>query len=166
MSVGIKIEGIERMERDLQQFPINADKVVAKAMRKGGNAAAKVIRQKAPSWFRPVVGSKVYTKGHGATCMVGLFLGKEKKNIESDDDYIPIWWKAYWSNYGTLENRDPGHQFSRRRKNKTKDWKGGIKPQHWFEKIQHSGDDIFVIMMEKEYDKLIKRVWENGGKTV
>jgi len=163
--MSVRIEGIEQMERDLSQFPINADKVVNAAMRKGGSAVAKAIRPGVPSAFRHVVGSKVYTKGSGATCMVGLFLGKERKS-SSGNNGIPAFYKAYWQNYGTLENRDATHKFDRKRRDASANWKGGIRPRHWFEKASEGKESVYVSAMSKEYDRLIQKVWENGRATV
>ena len=44
------------------------------------------------------------------------------------DNYISEWQRNIWVEFGTLANRARSHKFKSARREKSKHWKGGIKP--------------------------------------
>lgn len=157
-----RITGVEQAMKDLAQFPINADKVVEKAMRKGGSAVAKRIRAGVKKSFRKAVKSKLYNKGEGSYVLVGLFKGRESHDAEKGA--IPAFFKAYWQNYGTLSRRDPSHQFEYPRKGRSAKFKGGIKPRGWFEGTAATAQSEFVPAMQREYSAQLEKLYSHAEK--
>lgn len=161
MDVAVRIDGMDGVMRDLDRFPINADKVVQKAMRKGGAAAARHLRRRTPQQWRRLVGSKVYTRTADAViCLVGLFAKKGRRGDR--DGEVPAWYRAYWACYGTLSRRDPSHRFVRPRKSVSRSWRGGVRPQRFYDAEVDGMAREYDTEMAREYNRLITKVYGNG----
>lgn len=131
------IEGAELALKELQEFPIKADKVVKDAMREASKAVAKNIRPKMPNkTFRKAVRYKIAEGKKYTFANVGILRPKKEGDYGMrNGKKIPSpWMRAYWKNFGTLSNRDPMHKFIYKRKKVSAGWKGGIKPTHFFER--------------------------------
>ena len=143
--MGVHIEGKEQLLQEIQQVPINADKVVKKAMQETSRAVAKDIRSAMPNkTFKKAIKSVVKAKDNVTLAYIGMFRAKDNWS----------WMKAYWSNFGTLSNRDPSHRFTAQRKGKSAAWSGGIRPKRFFEKATDGKDrqweDLFKKTLEKK----------------
>lgn len=120
------IEGAELSLKELQEFPIKADKVVKDAMKEASKVLVKSLKAKIPQKrFKKIVKSRVAEGKEYTFANVGLLRSKKDRWL---------WYRAYWKNYGTLSNRDPLHKFIYKRKKISAGWKGGIKPTHFFER--------------------------------
>ena len=141
--------------KQLQEFPIKADKVVKDAMREASKAVAQNIRPKMPNkTFRKAVKYKVSQRKDGNTyALVGILDSKKHNN----GGKIPRpFLKAYWKNYGTLANRDPQHKFAQPRKSISSGWRGGIKPSHFFEQAMSGTDEMWKRTFYDAMDKKAK----------
>ena len=144
--ISVKFEGIEDALKVLEKYPINAHKVVDKAIRKAGREAVKEVRNSVP-----VQGWRRMAKGKLKSYKEGVSFFKFGLYAKDKNDFSFV--KARWKNYGTLSNRDPNHQFSTKRKPKTAKWKGGIKPANFFEPAAERGFDKFSKRFIKELNK-------------
>lgn len=152
---GGHIVGIEQAQQLLKEFPINADKIVVKGLRKASSEFSKNLKTKMPrkSWAR-LVGSTI--KKGKIEGIVFARIGLREKNSAQHFE----WMKAYWSNYGTLSNRDKSHKFTQARKSKSANWKGGIKPANFFEKAMIDGEQILQQEFEKNVIKQLNDRYE------
>ena len=79
---------------------------------------------------------------------MGYFRSRQKEKSDVDD-----WFKAYWSEYGTLENRYAGHRFQRRRAARSRHFRGGIMPRLQYEGCKSDAIDAYQTRLEKEMVK-------------
>lgn len=170
MAASISISGLDDCLRFFDQAPANLMKVSRKAMRDASKATAGVIRKRVPKRWRRLVRyavDKDFRSGKlGALVglfQIGLAQGHQNPNQKAQ---IPDWFKAYWLNYGTLDNRDPEHQFkysvrhrgtaqARRRRNTT-----GVKPQHFFEAATPGWQETFVESFQESLKKQEKDLYD------
>lgn len=127
-----------------EKAPENMMKISQKAMREASKATAKQIRQGIPKRWRKIVKYKVKNYDGKLSARVGLY--GTNKNFD--------WFKAYWANYGTLQGRDPSHQFERKIKRnvKRRNNKGQIA-QNFFEASIKNWETTFVNKFESEVMK-------------
>lgn len=123
--------------------------MVKEAMRAASRPIARQMRSLMPNkTFRKAVKAKVADGKQYMFANIGIL--RPKKNWMT-------WNKAYWSNYGTLSNRDPSHTFAYARKRKSQKWKGGIRPAHFFESAEVGIEQTWKSDLKKE---LLKRARE------
>ena len=112
-----------------------------------GDYSLEQILTKLPSQYGKKLMHNIFAKAARpfVTSLRSEFNGSAKKGVttvrgKSND--VPALWaglvrtssnsfsyqKAYWKNFGTLENRMQGYPFLNTRKRKTANWKGGVKP--------------------------------------
>ena len=140
----IKIEGVEDCIRMFDKAPENMMKISQKAMREASKATAKQIRQGIPKRWRKIVKYKVKNYDGKLSARVGLY--GTNKNFD--------WFKAYWANYGTLQGRDPSHQFERKIKRNVKRRNNkGQTAQNFFETSIKDWETTFVNKFESEIMK-------------
>lgn len=140
----IKIEGVEDCLRMFEKVPENMMKISQKAMREASKATAKQIRQGIPKRWSKIVKYKVKNNDGKLSARVGLY--GTNKNVD--------WFKAYWANYGTLEGRDPSHQFERKIKRNVKRRNNKGQPaQRFFEASITDWETTFVDKFESEVMK-------------
>ena len=147
------IIGVEEAMQVLKDYPINADKCVKASMRKASQALVKDIKKKIPR-YKKLVKYKVFGK-YVMTAKIGLF-----DNRQSSDGKMRDWSKAYWSNYGTLEGRDPSHHFEK----KVGQGRGGIRHRNFFDKSLEGGDRILIDAFNNELQKQAEKVLNVKGK--
>lgn len=154
----VHITGIDEAVDALQQFPIKADKLVAKCMRIAGKKVAVKIKQGVPkSSWKKLVTSKLYNKinnGDTTSISVGLFSAKK-----GTDSYFE-WKKAYWSNYGTLDYRDSSHAFKTKRRKETAGWRGGIRPLKFYEMVSAGQEEVFNKEFEKAFIEEVNKLYD------
>ena len=139
------IEGTNEALKQLEEYPIKADKVVRDALRAAARPIAAQMRSQMPNKsFRKAVKVKIAEGKVYSFANVGIL--RPKKNWD-------IWNRAYWKNYGTLANRDPSHKFTMARKRKSAHFKGGIKPRHFFEPALAGIESKFKTNLIQELDK-------------
>lgn len=102
------ITGLDDCLKCFDQAPDNLLKLVKRALKEGGNEAAKEIRKAMPRRFKRLVGCKVVkgTISGDYSALVGAF-NKAKGGTNEPAD----WFKVYWKNYGTLTRRSKDHKF-------------------------------------------------------
>ena len=125
MAVKVQIDASE-VEALMRHYPEKMLKLAKKSMRSAASESAKIIRRAGNPRFASLVGYKVASgKLSGdLSAAVGYFRSRQKEKSDVDD-----WFKAYWSEYGTLENRYAGHRFQRRRAARSRHFRGGIMPR-------------------------------------
>ena len=64
-----------------------------------------------------------------------MIIGLKGSRRTNPDEFFAFQ-KAYWLNYGTLDNRDTAHKFLKGRKKETANYKGGIKPRSFFDMVR------------------------------
>ena len=162
------IEGLDDCLKCLDAAPANVVKMTKAAMRAAAKKTSRSIRQRLPKQFwRRLVRYKM-SKGQlsqNSYVLMGLF-NKGKKNADGSS-YIPDWFKAYWSNYGTLEGRDPAHEFQYPVKHRNtaaaanRRGQGGIQHQNFFETAIDGVDEVFMEAFEQEFDNNLDKVFND-----
>lgn len=130
MADNLHITGYNEAMALLDEYPNKINTAVKSAMRKSVAPVIRDIKAQAPhSEWKKVVRYK-FLKGVFPDMLFGLYnsQGLPKKGE------IPIWFKAYWANYGTLIRRFKGHTFVNPIKNISRNKKGGISFRLFFEK--------------------------------
>ena len=149
MAVKVQIDASE-VEALMRRYPDKMLKLTKKSMRSAASESAKIIRRAGNPRFDSLVGYKVASgKLSGdLSAAVGYFRSRQKEKSDVDD-----WFKAYWSEYGTLENRYAGHRFQRRRAARSRHFRGGIMPRLQYEGCKSDAVDAYQIRLEKEMVK-------------
>ena len=157
MAVKVQIDASE-VEALMRRYPEKMLKLTKKSMRSAASESAKIIRRAGNPKFASLVGYKVASgKLSGdLSAAVGYFRRRQKEKSDVDD-----WFKAYWSEYGTLENRYAGHRFQRRRAARSRHFRGGIMPRLLYEGCKSDAVDAYQRRLEKEmvknFDKEFKK---------
>ena len=157
MAVKVQIDASE-VEALMRRYPEKMLKLTKKSMRSAASESAKIIRKAGNPRFTSLVGYKVASgKLSGdLSAAVGYFRSRQKEKSDVDD-----WFKAYWSEYGTLENRYAGHRFQRRRAARSRHFRGGIMPRLLYEGCKSDAVDAYQRRLEKEmvknFDKEFKK---------
>ena len=151
--ITVEFTGVENLDQIFEKLPQKyAKKPVIAAMKKGASIFTKDLRLNTPKKSgvtRRAIGVKA---GKGTTITVGFRTG---------GSYMPAWFKAYWSNYGTLENRDSSHSFVKGRLPKSRSWNGGIRPLRFVEaswnRTQGRVEKTIMDNLKSETDKLLDK---------
>lgn len=157
MAVKVQIDASD-VEALMRRYPDKMLKLTKKSMRSAASESAKIIRRASNPRFASLVGYKVASgKLSGdLSAAVGYFRSRQKEKSDVDD-----WFKAYWSEYGTLENRYAGHRFQRRRAARSRHFRGGIMPRLLYEGCKSDAVDAYQRRLEKEmvknFDKEFKK---------
>ena len=157
MAVKVQIDASD-VEALMRRYPDKMLKLTKKSMRSAASESAKIIRRASNPRFASLVGYKVASgKLSGdLSAAVGYFRSRQKEKSDVDD-----WFKAYWSEYGTLENRYAGHRFQRRRAARSRHFRGGIMPRLQYEGCKSDAVDAYQRRLEKEmvknFDKEFKK---------
>ena len=157
MAVKVQIDASE-VEALMRRYPEKMLKLSKKSMRSAASESAKIIRRAGNPRFASLVGYKVASgKLSGdLSAAVGYFRSRQKEKSDVDD-----WFKAYWSEYGTLENRYAGHRFQRRRAARSRHFRGGIMPRLQYEGCKSDAVEAYQRRLEKEmvknFDKEFKK---------
>ena len=149
MAVKVQIDASE-VEALMRRYPEKMLKLTKKSMRSAASESAKIIRRAGNPRFASLVGYKVASgKLSGdLSAAVGYFRSRQKEKSDVDD-----WFKAYWSEYGTLENRYAGHRFQRRRAARSRHFRGGIMPRLQYEGCKSDAVEAYQRRLEKEMVK-------------
>ena len=149
MAVKVQIDASE-VESLMRRYPEKMLNLTKKSMRSAASESAKIIRRAGNPRFASLVGYKVASgKLSGdLSAAVGYFRSRQKEKSDVDD-----WFKAYWSEYGTLENRYAGHRFQRRRAARSRHFRGGIMPRLQYEGCKSDAVDAYQRRLEKEMVK-------------
>ena len=149
MAVKVQIDASE-VEALMRRYPDKMLKLTKKSMRSAASESAKIIRRAGNQRFASLVGYKVASgKLSGdLSAAVGYFRSRQKEKSDVDD-----WFKAYWSEYGTLENRYAGHRFQRRRAARSRHFRGGIMPRLQYEGCKSDAIDAYQTRLEQEMVK-------------
>lgn len=149
MAVKVQIDASE-VEALMRRYPEKMLKLTKKSMQSAASESAKIIRRAANPRFASLVGYKVATGNLSGnlSAAVGYFRSRQKEK-----SYIDDWLKAYWSEYGTLENRYAGHRFQRRRAARSRHFRGGIMPRLLYEGCKSDAVDAYQRRLEKEMVK-------------
>ena len=157
MAVKVQIDASE-VEALMRRYPDKMLKLTKKSMRSAASESANIIRRAGNPRFASLVGYKVASgKLSGdLSAAVGYFRSRQKEKSDVDD-----WFKAYWSEYGTLENRYAGHKFQRRRAARSRHFRGGIMPRLLYEGCKSDAVEAYQRRLEKEmvknFDKEFKK---------
>ena len=156
MAVKVQIDASE-VEVLMRRYPEKMLKLTKKSMRSAASESAKIIRRAGNPRFASLVGYKVASgKLSGdLSAAVGYFRSRQKEKSDVDD-----WFKAYWSEYGTLENRYAGHRFQRRRAARSRHFRGGIMPRLLYEGCKSDAVDAYQRRLEKEMVKNFEKEFE------
>ena len=149
MAVKVQIDASE-VEALMRRYPEKMLNLTKKSMRSAASESAKIIRRAGNPRFASLVGYKVASGKFSGdlSAAVGYFRSRQKEKSDVDD-----WFKAYWSEYGTLENRYAGHRFQRRRAARSRHFRGGIMPRLLDEGCKSDAVDAYQRKLEKEMVK-------------
>ena len=153
------VENYDEMMREFDGLYDAGLKASKRCMQAGARAVGKQIRAAAPSAFRRTIGASIKRSKEGVyTAYVGY---RNKEGLPSGKS-VPVWFKAYWINYGTLEHRDPEHHFAYKVKNLRGkagvDRRGGIRPRNFFEAGLNNWDKVFASAFEAQLDKEMQQL--------
>lgn len=150
MIEGITVTGLDDCLKFFDNLPKNMVKVTRKALREGGNAVARQIRRRVPKRWSRLVRAKVTSRGR-LYATVGMFNGHQAQgNQPKGDAKVDDWFKMYWLNYGTLEGRDPTHQFDNPIKPswyaaaKRRRGQSGVRHRNFFEESIKGWRETFI----------------------
>lgn len=125
-AVTIEFTGVENLQQIFNKLPGQyAKKPVQAAFRKAARPFIQALKRSAPHATGETAKAIGIKAGKGPYIAVGYRAGK---------GYMPAWFKAYWSNYGTYANRERSHTFKSKRKDKTAARRGGIVPKLFVER--------------------------------
>lgn len=154
-----EIQGLDDCLRWMDKAPENCIKVSRAAMRDASRAVSNKMRQRTPKRWRRLVKFAVSKNANGTlAAWIGLFNGHQQQGHQNKDaKAIDDWFKAYWSNYGTLSHRDQSHTFKYGIKNKKRRNNVGQRPMNFFEAAANGAESEFVdafskALAEKERD--------------
>ena len=145
------VEGADRITKMFEQMPKEMRAETKKAMRSASRPWLARLRSAAPySQWKSLAKTSVRTRKGIISCLIGFF-GPDAVHWE--------WMKAYWYNYGTLQRRDPSHQFMHRIRNKSnRRNEVGQPARNWFDPVAAgAGDDIAnktITWIENYIDRL------------
>ena len=153
MAVKVQIDASE-VEALMRRYPEKMLNLTKKSMRSAASESAKIIRRAGNPRFASLVGYKVASgKLSGdLSAAVGYFRSRQKEKSDVDD-----WFKAYWSEYGTLENRYAGHRFQRRRAARSRHFRGGIMPRLLYEGCKSDAVEAYQRRLENEIVKTFEK---------
>ena len=156
-------------------------------MNAAGKQASQYLRNGLPQSWKALAGSKA-SKGKGslgAFSVVGMTryvrssqFKSGKVEAKSSKDLNWKWFLAYWHNYGTLANRDPGHQFAKAVKSRPvvshrvsskgrsytvtrkapSEWKGGNQAQHFYDSLESGMIEKYTDALEREFKKNVEDI--------
>lgn len=133
MEVDYEIVGYENMKTIFEEYPEKFGKnVLRSAFKKGAKPFIAALKKSTPVKTGETLKAIKALNTRGAGIKVG-FTGKK--------EYMWGYMKAYWSNYGTLANRDRSHTFKQRRKSKTANRQGGVIPKRFVEESWETNRD-------------------------
>lgn len=155
MAFEIEFDGTESLDEIFEKLPAKyAKKPVVSTFRKGARIFTRTLRRNTPrdtGETRKGIGVKAGRGSRNLSISVGFRGGK----------YISAYMKAYWQNYGTLNNRASSHSFQRGRRAISSNWKGGIKPKFFVEKswegTQQQVQQTIESELENETVKFLKK---------
>ena len=142
--VTIQVDGLKEALAAIDDSPVRLKKILDKAFREGGKAAARSVRMRTPKRWKKLVRYKVEKSLAGNTsALVGYFNSSRGSRGKRKD--MPDWFKAYWKNYGTLTHRDPTHNFDYPIKPNVKRRNDvGQPPERFFEAAMERMEDAFI----------------------
>ena len=144
---------IERIMADLPKK--YAKKTVQKEMRTASKPFIKDLRSNLPESFKmasKTVGTSNFKKIPAITA--GIQLNKAfvvLRDGKTWDAYYPL----YWNNYGTLANRDPQHDFVKKRKSISQSWSGGIRAKKFVQESQGRTESQVIGTLSDSLKKII-----------
>lgn len=159
--IAIEFTNLDEIYKRFEQAPDKFVKITNECMKEGGKKVARMIRGRAPTEYRRLVGYRI---GIGQiTKNSYIFMGFFNKDRKKKLTQIPTWFKAYWANYGTLTKRYPGHHFrtpvkghNRRRRNNV-----GQSPELWYEGTIIGWQKVYLEAFSKKLkeneDKILSR---------
>jgi len=168
MSRGITISGLDDCLRCLDEAPQNLMKMSRQALKDASRVSSRTVRSRIPKRWNRLVRYKVVKTSNGKlNAVFGLFNGHQVQGHQDPNGaQIADWFKAYWINYGTLQNRDPSHHFqnpvrhhktaaARRRRNTD-----GIRPRNFFEAAIAGWEGPFVETFRNSLKKQEAKLYE------
>lgn len=163
MSTELTIEGYENMMNILKGYPENGyRKPITAAFRKAATPVKDAMVRNLPSYLKRMKKIIKIKPGKGKTpsLTVGAF-GRQGVYMNSRGQRWDPYMLLYWHNYGTLQERAPGHRFKKAISRKSTRKKGGLKAGLFFEKaVEESlpkAADIFEKSFEEELEKWLEK---------
>ena len=164
-----RIKGIEDCERFFDAQPANVLSLTRKAIGAGGRAGAKAIRSRVDKRYAYLAKAKTgkTRDGNGFRTRFGLFNGGEGDGTQPKSGKETFtFFKAYWRDYGTLEGRDPSHQFrypvkkrstqaAQNRRNRT-----GEMHTNFFETASAGVEEIFLDTFNRYVEEHINDLYK------
>ncbi len=151
------IQGIDQLTDFLTEHPKELNKTAIQSLMKGSNVLKKEIVNQMPASIKalkPIVASKALTNSDNPNILVGIF-GKRMFYVNRRGKKWDAFYLAYWQNYGTLANRDPGHLFIKGRRKVSQSWRGGIRPNRFFDRAIDSSFESALSVAEQDLNKII-----------
>lgn len=164
MASRVTVEGLEDCLSFIEQSPSLCLKAVRAATRDASRDAVRTLRQDVPRRWRRLISSVVEKDRSGKIqAYVGGFNRHVKQGRQYGKQPVEDWFKAYWSNYGTLSKRDSSHQFkypvrpdsytaAKSRRNRV-----GQPAQGFFENAMPRSQQTFINAFEQHLYKQAKK---------
>jgi len=166
----VEIKGMDDVLRTLNAAPKEMKAVARKSMTAAAKATTKEMHAKTPPRWRELCGWRVSLNRRTGRIQARLGYyntGKKKSKKAYDQDKAFDWFKAYWSNYGTLNHRDPKHVFKRPIKpshyaaaSRRLKWVKGIKPKHFYEHARNGWENTFLSAFRAHFDANYEKAFQ------
>ena len=164
MAISGTIEGYDTLNSFLMDHTKELDKTVIGSLTKGGRVIQREVIARMPDKlkvFKSIFGIKK-VKSNNACVTVGFF-GRKLSYVNRRGVKWDAFNLLYWSNYGTLSNRDASHTFTKGRRSVSKKWKGGIAPLRFFDKAVDASFDQALTVASDDLGSILDKVSNKYG---
>ena len=144
------VEGADKLTKLFEEMPKEAKKETKKILRKAAKPwAAKIRKAMKHATWKNLVDYKISDRKGFINLYVGLF---------KDPGFE--WFKAYWANYGTLERRDPEHNFDRPVRRATDKRRNNLGQfhQNFFDEAREGAAEDIVRRLEQGLNQYIDKI--------
>ena len=135
---------------------------------KGGGVMKKALANSTPAGlkkFNSTLMVKKYKPSNGILQVAVGYFGRKIKYINKRGKEWDAFYLLYWKNYGTLRNRDSGHNFQYKIRSGSINKNGGISPSRFFDLTAEMNMESAYAAIEEATDKeLNKAVIKYGFK--
>lgn len=153
--ITVEFDGTENLEQIFQKMPKEyGRKPMIQTFRKAGRPLVNEIKRNAAPGHQKLVGIEAARKA--AAVAAGFKSWRGAMNWERV--------KAYWREYGTLQNRSKIYSFRRPVRTKHRNWKGGIRPRHTVDRAWANKAGEVESIIERDMEKVTLRFLNKYAK--
>lgn len=162
-TMSFTLEGDKALTAIFKDMPVEGyQKPVKAAFKKAAQPVKRSMAGALPSKLSAIKKVLKIKAGKGKSMTVATgFFGNAGVYVNSRGKQWNPYMLLYWFNYGTLANRDPGHNFLKPRRAVSANRKGGIKPakivEGAWERAKGEATKVFEKSWQEEFEKFLKK---------